>query len=274
MTEWLSTKRAMEILGVGSTTIKRWADEGLLPFMRTAGGHRRFNHVELLTFLETRAASSKEPEEVHQWLNWLLNEDINFIFRQIQQSRVSLGDWFETCDFLGDVLRTIGGKWTAGEWSILQEHIASTKLGQVLDAIAVSEPLKQPVASCLLATLHGEQHDHGIVMSQLCLRSVGIEGINVGPGVSPGLLKEHIAESSHQIVALSASACQSDTLALTRACQDIADTCRMQDIILFLGGQGAWPEDRYYGIRCKSFSVFRRELALLGLTTSNMETGM
>lgn len=35
----LTTADAAKIAGVATSTIKRWADQGLLPFTRTAGGH-------------------------------------------------------------------------------------------------------------------------------------------------------------------------------------------------------------------------------------------
>lgn len=40
--EWLTLKQAAEQLGVHVSTLRRWADNGSIPFMRTPGGHRRF----------------------------------------------------------------------------------------------------------------------------------------------------------------------------------------------------------------------------------------
>lgn len=41
--EWVSLRRAADILGVHPATVRNWADSGKLPFRRTAGNHRRFN---------------------------------------------------------------------------------------------------------------------------------------------------------------------------------------------------------------------------------------
>ncbi|MBX2811747.1 MAG: helix-turn-helix domain-containing protein [Myxococcales bacterium] len=45
----LTTREAAEILGVGPTTVKRWSDEGKLPALKTAGGHRRYRETDVLT---------------------------------------------------------------------------------------------------------------------------------------------------------------------------------------------------------------------------------
>ena len=45
--DWVSLRRAADILGVHPATVRNWADSGRLPFRRTAGQHRRFNIHDL-----------------------------------------------------------------------------------------------------------------------------------------------------------------------------------------------------------------------------------
>lgn len=45
--EWLTLREASELLGVHPSTLRRWSDEGKIPFARTPGGHRRY-HREVL----------------------------------------------------------------------------------------------------------------------------------------------------------------------------------------------------------------------------------
>lgn len=47
---WLSLPEAAEQLGIHSTTLRRWADNGQIPHMRTPGGHRRFAQSDLERF--------------------------------------------------------------------------------------------------------------------------------------------------------------------------------------------------------------------------------
>jgi len=53
----VSNAQAGRLLGVSSATLKRWADEGVLPCTRTAGGHRRFLQEDVLRFRDRHAGT-------------------------------------------------------------------------------------------------------------------------------------------------------------------------------------------------------------------------
>lgn len=48
---WLELSEAAEYLGVHFTTLRRWADDGQVPCIRTPGGRRRFKKLELEAFM-------------------------------------------------------------------------------------------------------------------------------------------------------------------------------------------------------------------------------
>jgi len=52
--EWVSLRRAADILGVHPATVRNWADKGDLPSRRTPGGHRRFNKADLLNYAQSQ----------------------------------------------------------------------------------------------------------------------------------------------------------------------------------------------------------------------------
>jgi excisionase family DNA binding protein len=60
--EWISLRRAAEILGVHPATVRNWADKGDVPSRRTPGGHRRFRKTDLLNYAETQG--ELQPLEV------------------------------------------------------------------------------------------------------------------------------------------------------------------------------------------------------------------
>jgi excisionase family DNA binding protein len=51
--EWLSLRRAADILGVHPATVRTWADEGKINARRTPGGHRRFRKSELMQYAQS-----------------------------------------------------------------------------------------------------------------------------------------------------------------------------------------------------------------------------
>jgi len=52
--DWLTLTEACRLLGVSPTTVRRWADSGMLRMFHTPGGHRRFSRASLDGMLPTR----------------------------------------------------------------------------------------------------------------------------------------------------------------------------------------------------------------------------
>ena len=71
MSQLLSTSEAARIMGVGTTSVKRWADDGLLDCVRTAGGHRRFTRDSLDRFIRLQRHEEPIVDEVERWLDVL-----------------------------------------------------------------------------------------------------------------------------------------------------------------------------------------------------------
>lgn len=60
--EWVSLRKAADMLGVHPATVRNWADKGDLPSRRTQGGHRRFNKDDILHYAQVQ--SEVQPLEV------------------------------------------------------------------------------------------------------------------------------------------------------------------------------------------------------------------
>jgi len=60
---WLSLGQASAMLNVHPSTLRRWADGGLVPCQRTPGGHRRFGRQALLPLLDGGMPSPERAEE-------------------------------------------------------------------------------------------------------------------------------------------------------------------------------------------------------------------
>lgn len=267
----------MNLLGVGSTTIKRWADDGYLPYYRTAGGHRRFRESAVRQLAlgddETGADESGDDEtqgdiwtaEVAMWLQWLIQRDLPFIAAATRDLPGKHGDWFAAADFLGQVTQSIGQGWADNEWSVVEQHIATAKLAQAVSAVASSLPVSEDAPTCLVGTLTNEPHGLGILLAQLCLRARGLGGLVLGTNVPADELTVHLQRSEVALLALSASGWQTDAVTLARCAEQIGAVCKSRITELVLGGSGAWPEKVDNGYRCQSFADFHGVLDRVGL---------
>ncbi|HEX2618823.1 MAG TPA: helix-turn-helix domain-containing protein [Phototrophicaceae bacterium] len=87
--EWVSLRRAADMLGVHPATVRNWADEGKLPSRRTPGNHRRFKVSDLHKY----AQSEPETQAVEVQV---------IIQNALGQTRMNVGDgtldkvpWYE-----------------------------------------------------------------------------------------------------------------------------------------------------------------------------------
>lgn len=65
--QWLTLSQAAKRLSVHPTTLRRWADNGEIPFMLTPGGHRRFSSVDIHQFSDGRRRLSRTQGMEEIW---------------------------------------------------------------------------------------------------------------------------------------------------------------------------------------------------------------
>jgi excisionase family DNA binding protein len=259
MTQWINTKQAMQILGVGSTTIKRWANENRLPYIRTSGGHRRFNLQEVENIIGHKTTPPKRDIlSPALWVSWLTcKADVTYIRDLIVKLHEQLGDWFEVADFLGQVTELLGTSWDNNNTSMLEEHIASAHLDLALSGLATSIRPTNSAPTCMLATLSGEQHTVGLSLAHLCLRSAGFKTYWAGANTPIEELVYGLEYWSPSVIALSASKWSTDSGDLAKGYRYLASACQARDIELILGGSGSWPIIDDHGARYRSYIELR-----------------
>ena len=89
---WMSLGAAAELLGVHPSTVRNWADQGVLPVHRTQGGHRRFLKKEIELWVESQRMS-KDEDSNHMFRNALGYARIQIIEGQIEQE-----SWYHKLD--------------------------------------------------------------------------------------------------------------------------------------------------------------------------------
>ena len=87
--EWVSLRRAAEILGVHPATVRNWADSGKLPYRRTAGKHRRFNVNVLTDYLD--AQGDIQPVE----LQIIIQNALGQTRMQVGSETLETAPWYQ-----------------------------------------------------------------------------------------------------------------------------------------------------------------------------------
>jgi excisionase family DNA binding protein len=90
--EWISLRRAADILGVHPATVRNWADKGDLPSRRTPGGHRRFRKNDLLNYAETQG--ELQPLEVQL----IIQNALGHTRMQVGGGTLVQQSWYEHLD--------------------------------------------------------------------------------------------------------------------------------------------------------------------------------
>ena len=262
----LSSAEVAQLLGVSAASVKRWADAGALPCVRTAGQHRRFRRAAIDHF---RAAHDSDVTPVASptvggrdaaaWVDELLAARPPLMLEAtLLTTRAELGCWWRVCQRLGPALHELGLRWERGEISVTDEHRASERLSRALSRLGDWMPATIPAKDapqCLLATAEGDEHTLGLSLVEVCLRERGWQPNWIGRSAPIADVATAIAAARPQLVALSASALSSDGADLARQAEHIGVTCRDVGADLVFGGSGAWPARPLYGRIVRDFAA-------------------
>ncbi len=264
-TELLTTRAAARKLGVGTTSIKRWADSGLLRCVRTPGGHRRFPREavdELLSASEPQNDSVQLNDRFDSWLSKLGGATrVDELASEIKGRRDEMGAWWLVAEELAGLLVEIGARWRSGDLTILQEHIASERLARAIARTAEQIPVAEDAPVALLLVAEGEEHTLGLSLLEIVLREAGYATRWTGRRTPVELVSAHLAQADVALVAVSASEASDDRAALAEQAEILSDACHKHGVDLVLGGRGAWPETLEHGHRVHSFAHLNQVLA-------------
>lgn len=266
--QYLTTQEAARRLGVGPSTVKRWADRGMLEAVRTVGRHRRFR----LEDVERIAAEGREPspvaarvvtgrqgqpEDPDEWIRVLLaSEDQHEVASRLLRARGRHGCWWSVVDALGEVLGEVGRRWASGRLTIAQEHQISASLARGLAWISSTLPTDRTAPRALLATAVGDEHSLGLSLIEPVLREAGWRPVWLGRLTPTEEIVRTLETSRIDLVALTAAA-SAQAASLRAQVETLLEATRPREIPLLLGGSGPWPRDLEGAVRLDSC----RELA-------------
>lgn len=256
----LTTRQAAAMAEVAPSTIKRWADDGVLPVTRTPGGHRRFARHDLEKWLRELNTGATEGGPVGEWIATLRAGERHEIEARLLEARARYGSWAVVADTLGQVLVAVGRSWRAGDLTIGEEHLASEALARSLARIGDAMPTATRGRPVVLACVGDDEHTLGLALAELCVREVGLPVVWLGRRTPFAEVIRAVRERHPIVVGLSASSASDDADALGRVADEVGAACRAHGARLVLGGTGAWPSARTFGERPASFAEFHEWL--------------
>lgn len=249
----LSTQEAARLAGVGPTSVKRWADEGLIECRKTAGGHRRFERGAFERFLREHGAPAAEQTP---WVDLFLESGSYGLKAALFEARGRLGAWHRVADEVAPALTELGARWECGDVSVLDEHVASERISRALAHVSEALPVGEHGPTCLLACADGDEHTLGLSLVEICAREAGWATTWAGRRTPVADLVNAVERGAFDMVALSASSVSVDAKSLRQQATLVARACRAQGVALAVGGSGAWPSELPGAERFSTFAPF------------------
>ncbi|MAE65240.1 MAG: hypothetical protein CMJ18_13295 [Phycisphaeraceae bacterium] len=262
MKKHLSPKDLARAIGVSESSLKRWADGGMIKGYRTAGGHRRIDLTEAIRFIRESEMPVREPRllglsEVEGPLDaaQIPEDPTELLYQALEQGeskkvRTILTSMYldgrgvaDICDGpIRAAMSRLGELWRHQSDGVLIEHRATDVCISALNLIRSMLP--EPAESAPLA-LGGAPPDDPYLLPSLMAATVmaaeGWRGFNLGPDCPTEVLIAAAKQTGARLVWISISAGQ-DEAELTRLLSRLADHLIVEGVDVVLGGRSL-PHD-------------------------------
>ena len=190
---------------VSESTIKRWADSGMIKCRKTIGGHRKFDFDSVVEFenrsgLVVRAVQAERAAEIDVEIEELLaRPDFPELARRYRQvamagkhhcvSELLIRAYlrgFSLATISEEIIRPaldeVGEMWRAGKTRVFEEHMASRVTSQALaDLHEIIEKKESQGRLALVGCPDGEIHQLGSEVVRYLLEGEGWTVIYLGP---------------------------------------------------------------------------------------------
>ena len=257
------------MLGVSEASVKRWADSGLLPMEKTAGGHRRFRPEDVAAARRAgphageaqvrrkgdAAAAARDveapaldpgreaalAEETFRSLLEGSDEEIAALLVNLHLDGHSVARLAD--GILCAAMRRVGDLWHAGELSVAQEHVATRTAVVALQTLQSSLQVAAGGGrlSAVCCTVEDDFHELPLRLAVLTLEAAGLAVFNLGPSTPFSALAEAVHRFRPELVCVSSTV----LLRLDRAAYEYTifqKAARRAGAAVVLGGAGFGAE--------------------------------
>lgn len=257
--KYVSTEETALALGVGVSTVKRWADSGKLPIHRTAGGHRKVLRNELLRLIQNGVIPCKDAsvllretpdcnstEEIRQTLQHRLQQGNEIAVRSLIHGLIdngmSIASFADT--ILSPVMRSIGHEWEVETIDVFHEHRATQIVSSALQELKRDISLVSETAPLALGGgIENDLYTLANLLIELILLQQGWRVVNLGPHTPLSSFELALQELRPRLLWLSISHFVDDK-AFIRDYPKLYRCAEQNNIAVALGGQALTDDIR------------------------------
>jgi len=258
----LSTADVARLFNVTETTVKRWADDGMLRCLRTPGGHRKFEMKHVIEFINehhyepTGTLTLDVGDGMATRIQAaVLSKDFGALAEVFVEKALSTGrpDMFgylsylyqhnftlwEICDLVvAPGMWEIGSRWEKGSLGINHEHRASYETLDALAKLQSQIAIKPPIGKSLVcASLGGDMHEIGLRCASYIFESEGWGVHYLGAMIPHSSVITAIQEVKPVVVCLSLTGSGVSKVIRNELSEVVAAAHRVQAQVI-VGGQG------------------------------------
>nr|WP_286178096.1 helix-turn-helix domain-containing protein [Rhodopirellula sp. JC639] len=261
-----SPKQIASSLHVSESSVKRWCDRGMIPTVRTVGGHRRITLSALREFLRTtertivdaralgidarelEVAANRPPrrpavrgegtEPAQQEFRAALAAGDEARCMALLEERIALG-WSRAEaaeDLITDAMRGLGDAWDCGELDVYQERRSCTICTRLIHSLREgvrAVPKEAPVA--IGAAPESDPYQLPTALVELALRESGWNAINLGNDLPLDSMIQAVQDYQPKLAWLSVTSVD-DPVRFVREQNKLADSVA-ENVSLIVGGR-------------------------------------
>lgn len=258
----LTSNEAARLLGVSEASVKRWADGGLLPQEKTAGGHRRFRPSDVAAFrrkgLQPGAQPTRQSAQLavgsargagsertlaaamYHALVGGRAEEASALLVNLHLRGRGVGTLADK--ILCPPLNKVGQLWQQGKLSVAEEHVAARTAMTALQTLrgALATPTEEHGLVALCCGSEDDFHELPVYVAALTLEATGWEVVNLGACTPFYALAEAVDRFHPRLVCVAATILSG----LDRAAREYAGlrkATQRAGAAIVLGGAGFAP---------------------------------
>ena len=288
-----SPKQVAVALQASESSVKRWCDQGVIPTVRTVGGHRRITLEGLQNFLRGSNRSLQEPQVLglsphrvamdrsipggsdpdQQGFRSALAKGDEQACRRILRQRIGAGSSrSQAAEFLiTDAMHGFGEAWDCKRIDAYQERRGCDICMRLINEMRSELPLIPSTAPVAIGgTPAGDPYQLPTALVELSLRETGWNAISLGNNLPVDSFLQAARDYDPQLVWLSVSAVDNSAAFISeqnRLAEELGD-----NVSLLVGGRALTDDIRpklHYTAHCDNLRSLVDLASMIRLNAAN-----